>query len=72
VEKQIHDCKCSGNPLPVMFGDSKRKILACPTNFHSSAAQTPGRMNILNFKKVLIDFAHNASGYKGIESTYKV
>jgi cyanophycin synthetase len=36
-------------------------------NFIPSAAQTPGRMNILNSKKfkVLIDFAHNASGYKG-------
>jgi cyanophycin synthetase len=37
--------------------------------FIPSAAQTPGRMNIFEFKKfkVLIDFAHNASGYKGIE-----
>ena len=37
--------------------------------FIPSAAQTPGRMNIFEFKKfkVLIDFAHNASGYKGVE-----
>jgi cyanophycin synthetase len=37
--------------------------------FIPSAAQTPGRMNIFEFKKfkVLIDFAHNPSGYKGIE-----
>ena len=37
--------------------------------FIPSAAQTPGRMNIFEFKKfkVLIDFAHNASGYRGIE-----
>lgn len=36
--------------------------------FIPSAAQTPGRMNIFEFKKfkVLIDFAHNASGYKGV------
>ena len=37
--------------------------------FIPSAAQTPGRMNIFEFKKfkVLIDFAHNPSGYKGVE-----
>lgn len=37
--------------------------------FIPSAAQTPSRMNIFDFKKfkVLIDFAHNSSGYKGVE-----
>ena len=37
--------------------------------FIPSAAQTPGRMNIFEFKKfkVLIDFAHNAAGYRGVE-----
>lgn len=37
--------------------------------FVPSAAQTPGRMNIFNFRKfrVLIDFAHNPAGYRGIE-----
>lgn len=49
--------------------------------FIPSAAQTPGRMNIFDFKeyKVLIDFAHNADGFRGIkeflattESTYKI
>jgi cyanophycin synthetase len=37
--------------------------------FIPSAAQTPGRMNIFEFKKfkVMIDFAHNPSGYKGVE-----
>ena len=49
--------------------------------FIPSAAQTPGRMNIFEFKeyKVLIDFAHNADGFKGIkeflttvESPYKI
>lgn len=37
--------------------------------FIPSVAQTPGRMNIFEFKKfkVLIDFAHNASGYLGVE-----
>ena len=37
--------------------------------FIPSAAQTPGRMNIFDFKKfkVLIDFAHNPAGYRGVE-----
>jgi cyanophycin synthetase len=37
--------------------------------FIPSAAQTPGRMNVFNFKsfKVLIDFAHNKAGYLAIE-----
>jgi cyanophycin synthetase len=38
-------------------------------SFIPSAAQTPGRMNIFDFKeyKVLIDFAHNADGFRGIK-----
>jgi cyanophycin synthetase len=49
--------------------------------FIPSAAQTPGRMNIFTFKnfKVMIDFAHNPSGYQGVEdflqsvnSTHKI
>jgi cyanophycin synthetase len=49
--------------------------------FIPSSAQTPGRMNIFDFKeyKVMIDFAHNADGFRGIkeflstiESPYKV
>jgi cyanophycin synthetase len=49
--------------------------------FIPSAAQTPGRMNIFEFKdfKVLIDFAHNPDGYRGIkeflelsDSAYKI
>jgi len=36
--------------------------------FIPSVAQTPGRMNIFEFKeyKVLIDFAHNPDGFRGI------
>lgn len=39
------------------------------TTFIPGAVQTPGRMNIFYFKrfKVMIDFAHNPSGYRGIE-----
>src|SRR5690606_35763169 len=37
--------------------------------FIPSAAQTPGRLNIFNFKnfQVMIDFAHNLKGYLAIE-----
>jgi cyanophycin synthetase len=37
--------------------------------FIPSVAQTPGRMNIFEFKKfkVMIDFAHNPAGYSAIE-----
>jgi cyanophycin synthetase len=37
--------------------------------FIPSAALTPGRMNIFEFKeyRVMIDFAHNAAGYLAIE-----
>src|ERR1700743_3563369 len=37
--------------------------------FIPSAAQTPGRMNIFNFKdfRFMIDFAHNPAGYNGIK-----
>jgi cyanophycin synthetase len=36
--------------------------------FIPSVAQTPGRMNIFDFKKfkVLIDFAHNPAGYRAV------
>lgn len=49
--------------------------------FIPSAAQTPGRMNIFEFKEytVMIDFAHNPDGFKGIkeflstvDSPYKI
>lgn len=38
--------------------------------FIPSAAQTPGRMNTFKFKefKVLVDFAHNPAGFKGIKT----
>lgn len=51
------------------------------STFIPSAAQTPGRMNIFDFKeyKVLIDFAHNPDGFRGIkeflsgiDSPYKI
>jgi len=38
--------------------------------FIPSAAQTPGRMNIFNFKdfRFMIDFAHNPAGFEGIKA----
>lgn len=41
--------------------------------FIPGAAQTPGRMNIFTFRKfkVMIDFAHNPAGYRGIEEFLK-
>ncbi len=52
-----------------LWGFKTEDINLSLQTFIPSAAQTPGRMNIFEFKKfkVLIDFAHNASGYKGVE-----
>ena len=52
-----------------LWGFKTEDISLSLQTFIPSAAQTPGRMNIFDFKKfkVLIDFAHNASGYKGVE-----
>jgi cyanophycin synthetase len=69
-KSQIHDCKCSAATLAsYVWGFKTEDISLSLQTFIPSAAQTPGRMNIFEFKKfkVLIDFAHNASGYKGIE-----
>lgn len=52
-----------------VYGFSIEDIRTCLDTFIPSAAQTPGRMNIFDFKeyKVLIDFAHNPEGFKGIK-----
>jgi cyanophycin synthetase len=64
-----------------VYGFSIEDIRNSLETFIPSAAQTPGRMNIFNFKeyKVMIDFAHNADGFNGIkeflstiESPYKI
>jgi cyanophycin synthetase len=50
--------------------DLKQKgIKLSLATFIPSAAQTPGRMNVFEFSKfkVLIDFAHNPTSYRGIE-----
>lgn len=52
-----------------LWGFKTEDISQSLQTFIPGVAQTPGRMNIFEFKrfKVLIDFAHNASGYLGIE-----
>ena len=64
-----------------LWGFKTEDIKQSLDTFIPGAAQTPGRMNIFNFKKfkVMIDFAHNPAGYLGIEdflqsvnSTHKV
>jgi cyanophycin synthetase len=51
-----------------LYGFKTEGISFSLQTFIPSAAQTPGRMNIFEFKKfkVLIDFAHNPSGYSGV------
>ena len=52
-----------------LWGFKTEDISLSLKTFIPSVAQTPGRMNIFEFKKfkVLIDFAHNPAGYRGIE-----
>jgi cyanophycin synthetase len=52
-----------------LYGFKTDDISLSLKTFIPSATQTPGRMNIFEFKKfkVLIDFAHNPSGYRGVE-----
>jgi cyanophycin synthetase len=56
-----------------LWGFKTEDISLALQTFIPSAAQTPGRMNIFEFKnfKVLIDFAHNPAGYLGIEDYLK-
>ncbi len=64
-----------------LYGFKTEDMRLSLETFIPSAAQTPGRMNIFNFKefKVMIDFAHNPAGYMAVEgflnqidSPYKV
>jgi cyanophycin synthetase len=52
-----------------LFGFKTENIRLSLETFIPSAALTPGRMNIFNFKnfQVMIDFAHNPAGYMAIE-----
>ena len=52
-----------------LYGFKIEDIKLSLTTFLPGAAQTPGRMNVFDFAKfkVMIDFAHNPTGYRGIE-----
>lgn len=52
-----------------LYGFKTEDISLSLQTFIPSVAQTPGRMNIFEFKnfKVMIDFAHNPAGYLAIE-----
>ena len=56
-----------------LWGLKTEDIRTSLETFIPSAAQTPGRMNIFNFKefKVLVDFAHNPDGFNGIKAYLK-
>ncbi|RFZ82709.1 cyanophycin synthetase [Mucilaginibacter terrenus] len=64
-----------------LWGFKTEDIKIALETFIPSAAQTPGRMNIFNFRdfRFMIDFAHNPDGYIGIreflrhvDSPYKI
>ncbi|MBA2610954.1 MAG: cyanophycin synthetase [Bacteroidetes bacterium] len=52
-----------------VYGFTIEDIKTNLETFIPSASQTPGRMNVFDFKeyKVLIDFAHNPDGFTGIK-----
>jgi len=52
-----------------LWGFKTEDISLSLQTFIPGAAQTPGRMNIFEFRKfkVLIDFAHNPAGYRAVE-----
>ena len=52
-----------------LWGFKTEDIKISLETFIPSAAQTPGRMNVFDFKdfKFMIDFAHNPDGFRGIK-----
>lgn len=56
-----------------LYGFKIEDIKIALTTFIPGAAQTPGRMNVFNFRqfKVMVDFAHNVAGYLAIEDYLK-
>jgi cyanophycin synthetase len=53
-----------------LWGYKPEDIRLSLETFIPSAAHTPGRMNVFRFKtfKVLVDFAHNPDGFRGIKT----
>jgi cyanophycin synthetase len=56
-----------------LWGFKTEDIKTSLQTFIPSASQTPGRMNIFDFKdfKFMVDFAHNPDGYNGIKEFLK-
>ncbi len=56
-----------------VYGFKTEDIKPALETFVPSVAQTPGRMNIFQFKdfKFMVDFAHNPDGYNGIKEFLK-
>ncbi|OKS88899.1 cyanophycin synthetase [Mucilaginibacter polytrichastri] len=56
-----------------VWGIKTEEIKTSLTTFIPSVAQTPGRMNIFNFKdfRFMVDFAHNPDGYLGVKEFLK-
>jgi cyanophycin synthetase len=56
-----------------LWGFKTEDIKTSLETFIPSAAQTPGRMNIFDFRdfRFMIDFAHNPDGYNGIKEFLK-
>lgn len=52
-----------------IYGFSIEDIKASLESFIPSPAQTPGRLNLFNFKnfQILLDYAHNAAGFKALK-----
>jgi cyanophycin synthetase len=52
-----------------LWGFKTEDIRTALETFSPSHAQTPGRMNLFEFKdfKILVDYAHNPDGLKGIQ-----
>ena len=59
----------AGTLAAYLYGFKAEDISLSLQTLIPSVAQTPGRMNIFEFRrfKVLVDFAHNPAGYRGIE-----
>ncbi|MCC8410338.1 cyanophycin synthetase [Mucilaginibacter sp. UR6-1] len=64
-----------------LWGFKTEDIRISLSTFIPSAAQTPGRMNVFDFKdfRFMVDFAHNPDGYNGVreflshvDSPYKI
>jgi len=56
-----------------LWGFKTEDIKISLETFIPSAAQTPGRMNIFNFRdfRFMVDFAHNPDGYTGVKEFLK-